>query len=381
MKKEKYIFSVFLLNAIYINAASGILDRLTIEASLRRRRSPVDVTVRAETQQLTPQEKQFGRLLLKRPEDALREIERVGEQFYKELRECSGCDKEVDSLIKKFSRKNPVFVLGECTGSGMLLPCSLSRKRDPTRRIAFESCVVTLCRDGLRSEQSLDCVSFGSGDMYQDLVILAKVFENHPQARIALHMIDAGYESIWKSGARKIDVSSPIPPFTDVIAFFKEKSDTAAKLLSDQELELLCSRSIFAEMRARQLKQLLLRMYPKARLDIYMHPSVSAYGDYLQQQNMKHPRVIYGADIQTMMDLAGETALMNYLSLCKSAPDASNVLLAKNHPTSDAYLISVTNEQASRAISIKVPVVEAGRQVLEDVFVIVKDMNGKNVHE
>lgn len=90
---------------------------------------------------------------------------------------------------------NPLFLLRECNSF-----CYLNRKNNPHARVAYEAKVSKAYIDEIGFDNKpVSYVSFGSGDGFQDLVILTKILAEKPYAKIAIDFIDTRYNRLRSS--------------------------------------------------------------------------------------------------------------------------------------------------------------------------------------
>ena len=64
-------------------------------------------------------------------------------------------------------------------------------------RTAFEERATSLLLEKLKSEQPIQYVGFGSGGLFQDLVILAKTLKQKPASSIVINLIDPNLTYVY----------------------------------------------------------------------------------------------------------------------------------------------------------------------------------------
>lgn len=205
-----------------------------------------------------------------------------------------------DELIKQYEKKCPIFALGECVDEGFG-PCLLSRDYDPRFREYFESAVVAAVTEKIKPGNTINYVGFGAGGMFQDLVIVAKLLDKNPAARININLID---QKFW---------------------CFKDNFD-----VKEVPQEVLCQVPL-QRSRGRQVIQFLQKMFPKAVLSLSFYVSTDEYLKHADDTK-SYPDVITAADIEDETSLLARS-FFNYGKLCllsqKKNPAVINILLSK----------------------------------------------------
>ena len=100
-----------------------------------------------------------------------------------------------DSLIKKFLKKDPLFFFDECSLTKKSR-CKFSRYNFPHIRRSFENTVVQRLEENFILGKEIKYVSFASGDLFSDLVIMTKFLTNRSNAQVSVHLIDRSYKNI-----------------------------------------------------------------------------------------------------------------------------------------------------------------------------------------
>lgn len=206
------------------------------------------------------------------------------------------------AAINSLERRNPFFLLHECTSSNNG-QCALSRYANPHYRETFERLVVSDLKKECHSTNKVACMSFGSGGLFQDLVILTKFLrERPPQAKIDLHVADIDYLPFvaWldTSSSRQITASTLIG-VDEVLSKLHEISHLLGR---EGSAESLAIRFVIFGRLMQQFAHCIEFMFPQAELRLFAHHGL---GDYLQHVKM-HPN-IPEAQIAFAADLIDET--------------------------------------------------------------------------
>ncbi len=138
--------------------------------------------------------KQLVDLLLTNPQKVLDYMEFVAPEFQSGS-EGATTDKlarEYEQSKEDYEKRCPIFLLRECQGNY----CPLSRNNTSCRK-TFETKMTDVLLEKLNSrtdQNQVEHVSFASGRLFQDLVILTKVLAKKPDATMSVHFIDLQYE-------------------------------------------------------------------------------------------------------------------------------------------------------------------------------------------
>lgn len=278
-------------------------------------------------------------MLLTHPKKALDWGYAVRHKCGQEAKNMPETTQNTKMLLDKYTKKQPLFWLGECVKEG-LGTCLLSRDYEPHYRQQYESRVVTSLHDKISSvERPVQYVSFGSGGMFQDHVILTKTLAEKPNAQLDVHLIDLKYTTYvmcrdWLNNKRSVNPHIDTDP-TPAIEKFKKlvRDDKAVTApMSDEEaartLMNVCSNH---EVPVQQSLRWLAKTFPNARLKLHLHDTADSYHQYIERENIQNPDVIASADIED------EMGSLYYVQLCVRAlqknPHADNIWLTKNaHP-------------------------------------------------
>ncbi len=285
-----------------------------------------------------------------------------------------GAMRRYETLIHDYESKCPLMLLGECTQDGYQ-PCTLSRMHN-LHREQYETRLITALCAKIDQAHGLPVhyVSFGSGSLFQDLVILSKVLAQKPDATLAIHFIDVEFtdyvtmcneldssklfvgrnlipEAIFDC-ARKIVQRYPDKPTTQVVESREGDKIFRSYITTDpMDDKPLIFAYVTGTAEMKEISSWLIAKFPAARLAFYIHNSGSSYIKYLEQQKLPAPDVITTADIQ---DDSGETAIPDYVSVCRYAlthkPSAYNLWLAKEfvngYPSEGVILVQLSLKAA-----------------------------------
>ncbi len=131
--------------------------------------------------------------LLGNPGAVLTRLICIQEQFftaYKKLKNKRENESELKKMIQNYEQKSPIFLLNECFARS----CKLSRQHAPQYRNCFDNKTVSTLVEKLQSPDPVHYASFGSGYMFQDLILMTKTLALVPNARLVLHLIDLAYK-------------------------------------------------------------------------------------------------------------------------------------------------------------------------------------------
>ncbi len=285
-------------------------------------------------------------------------------------------------LIDQYTKEQPLFLLGECVKEDWG-HCLLSRIYKPKFRQQFESSVVTSLKNKLTSlARPVQYVSFGSGGMFQDHVILTKTLAKKPDAQLDVHLIDLKYTPYVKcrdllNNTRLVDSHIDTDPTPVMEAFKKLVRDDKAvpESMGDEELtRVLMNVCLNHEVPAQQSLRWLAKTFPQAQLKLHLHDTADSYHQYIERTNTQSADVIATADIQDEMSLI-QQAGPNYAQLCvqtlQKNPHADNIWLTKNPRQGIASLARIKLEESAEAEKhdaevrgVSIPVYITSQQIL-----------------
>lgn len=246
-----------------------------------------------------------------------------------------------NNAVKKYEKESPIFFLGECTGTNSGLPCIFSRKLNPHFRETFENIVssrLIQCIDV--SADPISYTSFGCGDALQDMVVLAGVLAQKPNATLNINLIDVQHRwfifaNEYFKAPKKITKESACFDFKrfdgDFINAVKAEANDDKKDCNTIKTELIAG-YLKIERRYKQFITWLQYTFPQAKISLCIHDSANSYIDYIKQHNLAYPDVISAADIQDEISGLKEgprSYVKLTLQVLENKPNSSNVWLAK----------------------------------------------------
>jgi hypothetical protein len=243
-------------------------------------------------------------LVIKNPERALTYIKRHAGQFDIAEEPHQITSEELLARFKAHEKRCPIFMVDECVAG----TCPLNRANNPERRNYFESEVVTAFVEKIKvSAQPVQYVGCSrAGNLFQDLVILAKALQQQPDAKIDIHFIGKPYLDYVKAcafgfGERGKQVDDPSCAFLkdqkllgEILKTTRDLVKERARLkdLDDNQLKtMIRNGAIYGIRRAVQCISFLQKMFPKAQLAFSLHGSIRGYRAYSEKNKLP------GADI------------------------------------------------------------------------------------
>lgn len=247
-------------------------------------------------------------LILKDPGEALDRINEVrGDYYAQEGARIKSSGEDIDNSpeqfnarLRPFEKQCPVFLLDECLGDD----CLLNRYNYPKIRDYFEEMVVKTMQKQLQDKPTVvySYVGFGAGHGFEDFVILVKILDKIPHARIAINLIDPSYEPYVKScdllkKDRQIRSNSYFDKRKKVLKTYYDRHKISGQKQRDTLTECL-----YMHARYNQFLSYLRDNFPQARLSLTVHESGSSYRIYIKKKQFRLPDIIVAADIQETID-------------------------------------------------------------------------------
>lgn len=253
---------------------------------------------------------------------------------------------------------NIPVLLGECTSH----TCRFTRAVQSRYRTFFENSVTQALIELLNSNKQTVYTSFGSGGLFQDLVILTKALAQKPDANIAIHLIDTKF-SMYVDCCDMLNTSHQI--FLDKqldptqIPLEKIRSWQDAKNLkgySHNELMYQAiTHSFSTELKIKQFLKWLTVTFPHAKIAVYVHDTASNYIEYVTKNSLVHADIIVAADIEDERSTL-QYGPSNFCTLClktkKHKKDSKNFWL-KIRGSIGASLISIDTQTSKNSIEIR----------------------------
>lgn len=234
-------------------------------------------------------------------------------------------------LVRQFQQRNPLFLLDECPNNDSD-SCALNRKIYPQYRHAFEQSVVNkIMHMQLVDNEPVQYVSFGSGGLFQDLMVIHKVLQKKPYANLAMHVIDIEYIPC-------VQMHDALGGNREVLPDVTEHPLVAAGAPCHSQImhrTVICGLCI--ELMCKQFIQHLKKSFAQAQLSLRIYSDWKDYIDHIAQRNIPCADIIVAADIEDEHDQAPKDFALLCKALSEKKPHASNILLAKSDysPTVD----------------------------------------------
>ena len=250
-------------------------------------------------------------------------------------------------------KKCPIFSLQECS-KGF---CYLTRSKNPRYRATYEDRVVSALCTLAATKSTINYVSFGSSQLFQDAVILAKFLKNNPTASMNIQLIDVYYTPFCfalgllngdSSGLLDIDNS---PNFLEVIDKVREKGKKEWYLGSVSKLDdvklnkalLTRCENIFNPFV--QLHRFLMSAFPESCLKWNAHSRFSSYFEAVENEQITCADILTAADI-TDFGSKSQDAPLHHAELCNRIMQKKELvnLLLLYHPVGILSLANAPRE-------------------------------------
>lgn len=297
--------------------------------------------------------------------EALDGLNSIDKEFQEALDEVAGTReiglemlRNKQAIIAQFEQKCPLFLINECQS------CSLTRFQTPQLRDRFESRVVSQVIEKLAHNEIVHYASFGSGSLFQDLVILTKILNQKSNAHLVVHCIDNKYRSaaLYQEIAQETrqilphdseDIKVLMQKFKQGLSTKKNYPDLPDEGLEEFVLYIIQEGRLF-----HQLNAFMKQNFADARIEIHIHPSVRVYCEYLAKHTMQYPDVLVAADIEDPEN--GGLGAEDYCELCirtlQNNPSSKNLWLSKYYGDSDAQIctVSLDHKNASKSEEVTI---------------------------
>lgn len=210
----------------------------------------------------------------------------------------------------------PIFLLRECNSL-----CYLNRKNNPNTRTTFENKVATAYINEIGTDNKpISYDSFGSGDGFQDLVILTKILDAKPHAKITINFIDTNYHRS-----------------KDQYAVFEEGEDVC------------WARDAKFEAMSKQLLSFFKTTFPQSELTLTLSASYEDYLDQLLAQlscpskKCLIPVLIHAIDIEEKDALIDYQSL--FFNLVDHNPSVRGILCARANNKQGFFVLTRKNKK------------------------------------
>ncbi len=230
--------------------------------------------------------------LLKNPLSLLSEIKKYEHELQELFEAVSDGKAEFDpaAMAETFQKQrtlNPIFLVEECY-SGQ---CGLSRNQNSSRSF-YESVVLKYLKK-YKNQERINLVSFASGGMFQDLIILAKSVKLHGISNINIHLIDTKYTSYTQALSGLNHHVTQVNLCNDRSSAFYTYSLSKE---SEKRMQQKCE--MYLTVMHEQLRQFvsLVQVLSDKNIKIYIHKDAASY----QKNCIAHPDL--QADLLIAMD-------------------------------------------------------------------------------
>lgn len=235
-------------------------------------------------------------------------------------------------VVWRISLFNPLFLLLECTDPFGC--CELGRFTYPEKRRLFEDYVCDRLVDIAKQKRRIEYVSFGSGFLFQDFVVLTKFLEKEPSAHVNIHCIDVQYNAYldvqnYLAKQEKTLEQALMETTRELVKEEKdeEKIKGTAKILLINYLQISAME--------KQFVGFLRSVFPEAQVSLNLYKSDEQYQSYMSfiervGSQYPAPDIIVASDIYNEIDL-WQKSEQHYIKLCtkgkKENPEMQNVIL------------------------------------------------------
>lgn len=310
--------------------------------------------------------------LLSNPLYGLQEAYRVNDKFkeYAELNKLEEIKdpreerRSVEEAVRLFKKESPIFLLGECTQEGWGA-CLLSRTYQPRYRRLFEDAIVRVASEKIKQnrDQPLHYASFGCGGMFQDLVIITKILAQHPDAHIAVNLIDLKYTPYatladFNRSRHAIEDFEEDAIDTGVMTQLIEHARTQWNAKGTDEeigtsLKITCGELKIVSL---QFIKWLRKTFPLATISMELHATGKEYLKCIERKEIEYPDIIMAVDIQDEMSLLHHS-VRSYTNLCvqilKVNTFLENFWLAKKEYTVELRSFSLEEKKGAEEKDFK----------------------------
>lgn len=218
---------------------------------------------------------------------------------------------------------NVPVLIGECTSQ----TCRFTRAIQSRYREFFENTVTEALIEQLDSEKQTVYTSFGSGGLFQDLVILTKALAQKPDANIAIHLIDTKFGTYvdccdMLNTSHQIFLDTQIDPTQIPLEKIRSWQDVnnLAGFSHNELMYKAITHSFSTELKIKQFLKWLTSTFSHAKIAVYVHDTASNYLEYVTKNALEYADIIVAADIED----DGSTLQYgpsNFCSLCLKTKD------------------------------------------------------------
>ncbi len=242
------------------------------------------------------------------------------------------------------SEECPIAALSECTTLESGRSCPFNRLTNPTYRKKYEKRVVQRLIEQIdrKAGKTVHYVSFGSGRLFQDFIILSKALSERPHASITVHAIDMLYSNVIKIFTALQDKDlGPLDQRKRWDAVYDGTKDIFSDISNAEKAKRLrtaTSLVFFYSIRmANQFTNTLRTTFNKATIELHLYDEIDSFTRKIaRDDSMGWPDLITTADIQ------------DNKSICAFGPEIyqylCNVTLQKNPQSANLWLVEERNQ-------------------------------------
>ncbi len=275
--------------------------------------------------------------ITKDPLRALRHMRSIKKDFVKELEQFIPTSDTAFNwsyhlmLARQFEQRNALFLLDECPNDNSD-SCLLNRTTCPHYRQAFEESVANkMMRIQPVGNTPLQYVSFGSGGLFQDLMVIHKLLKNRSDVALDVHIMDIEYISC-------IQMHDALGGDRLILPELKEHPMVSAGAICNDPLTHgTIIQGLCGELMCKQFIQHVKNSFVQAQFSLRVYKDCDDYINYIERHNIPCADIAVAADIGDSYDEAPKAFALLCKIIASKKPDAHNVLLAKNdsNPTID----------------------------------------------
>ncbi|HTM06531.1 MAG TPA: hypothetical protein VL201_04785 [Patescibacteria group bacterium] len=249
--------------------------------------------------------------------------------------------------VKEAEIKSPIFTIKECDTE----KCLLSRSMESRYRKYFECCVLKMMDSRINQERNINWVSFGTGALLQDLIIMNKLLTQNTKLSIQLHFIDIIYFELMVF-LKSIQNSSGfnVSTFADDSLLNNLNDLRQCQLLIKEESPDLKYKIYWQYIGFKQFVEFLCKKFPLATLSFSVHDTADSFLSFVKIDKDKLPDFITAVDIEDRVGREDDP-IPSYITLCTEIlqlnPESKNIWLSKrdiNKRKPAVVLQSIVNE-------------------------------------
>lgn len=269
-------------------------------------------------------------LILKNPLEVLKkclaEYRRYEEEcYYKQIfllnDEGRSSVKKNYELIQKYQHSEPLFLLNECIGR----LCPFSRKNNNQIRSMYQ---VQVCRllelqkEKLKKQKQenqtyLTYASFGSGFLFQDLIVLTAFLTQNPEMNMHIHVIDRLYTLYTHFRDAAQDERCVL-----------ESTDIDQSILMKRDFQESAEAIIQMHCRFKQFLWWFKHAFAQSYCSLHVFHSDTDYLNHIKNKKIEAPDVLTAIDISASIGTEKEYVYLNHQILMNHNALASNFFIS-----------------------------------------------------